>query len=965
MLRKLRNTSIRPLFCCLLAGLLFCTNAEAQWLRKKAPDSDLMMEQAKAALNSRDYKKAVELLEKASDVSPKNLDIHLMLGRAYMLNGQYDRSRNELQYVTRENPQYRQAYAYLINLESSRGNWADALCYADDGLFHYPGDREFILKKLDILSRLRNRNEANRYADQIIDKYPDDSSVIKAYIGTKLASGRAYRNGGSVVRAKYDFEKVLEQDPGNQEALEEIYNLEIRSGNYDYSLAHINRALQTSPRSYEFLMKKVGILQLMNRYPEAIGTLQQVQKLYPGDTKASQVETELRMDAGRFYMSTDPYLQFQSVLEKSPGNREALDYVINLSYSRGLYQESLQWINKGLRGNANDVALLKKKMGVLEQLKSYTQAAEIAERLWRRGGSAADRDHYLDLKVLSGKQFLSDLQYDNAMTEFRTVLNLRPDHPDALNYAINVSTAQKNYDEALQLAEEALRQSPGSEMLLFKKSGILESAGRYPEAAAISRELSARYPENRRYLLAFVDQSLAAGRQSLQSEDYEQATAMLERILQSQPDNEEALNYLINIKAAMQQYDSAVYYADQALVHYPDSRDFLFKKASVLNDAGRYEDAYAITGDLYRQYPYIPKYRQAYVDQLLASGRRYQNNSRPDSALGEFSKALVIAPRDTNTLYYTINILNERGEYDSALAVANRALGYYPKNADLWLKKAVVYENRKQYAEASLAMDTFKMYRAFDARNQDYADYLKSRTLRNEFGLFFLHSSYDYLSKSANIATIHYLRRFKRGSLAARLNYAGRLQGTGLQMELEGYYNHSPKWYSYAVGAYSNQVVFPEIRAGYSLFHTFKKVYEAELGVRYLRPSDTSNAISGVASLARYFGDFWFNARGFYTSLDDNTYQSVVITGRYYTGGNKTDYIQVNGSYGTTPDERSLNFQFDRFASLRTIGIGAGFQKQFRYRSTVGLFGNWISQQLDNDIYQNQYDIYISYLRKF
>lgn len=960
----LRTCTI-ALLACFLLTFLAPASSRAQLLRKKGTDSDQMLDQAKAELNKKDYRKAIGLLQKASDISPRNLDVRMLLGRAYMLNAQYDRSRAELLYVTRQNPRYREAYGYLINLESTTGNWSEALCYADDGLYYYPSDREFILKKLDILSHLRSRHSADRFADQLLDSYPDDTAIVHAYIATKLASGRAFRNSGNISRARYDLEKVLEQDPGNKEALEEIYNLEIRSGNYDQSLAFVNRALQLSPKSYELLMKKVGIQQLMHQYADALETLQQLRKQYPADVKARQLEPELRMEAGRYYMSTDPYFQFRSVLEQSPGNREALDYVINLSYARGLYQESLLWINKGLRSNPNDGALLKKKMGVLEQLKSYPQAAEIAERLWRRGGSAADREHYLELKVLSGKQFLADLDYDKAMAEFRTALLLQPDHPDALNYAINVCTAQKNYEEALQLVDDALGHAPGSEMLLFKKSGILESAGRYSEAAAISKELTTRYPENRRYQLAFIDQSLAAGRQSMQAEDYEQSVALLKDILVNDPGNTEALQYLINIETGLQQYDTAVYYADQALQHHPDSRDFLFKKASVLNEAGRYAEAYAITGDLYRQYPYIPKFRQAYADQLLASGRRYQNENRPDSALLEYARVLRIAPRDTNALLYTINLLNETKEYDSAMAMTNRALYYYPKNADLWMKKAVVYENRQQYRQASLAMDTSRLYRPYDLRTQDYADYLKSKTLRNEFGLFFLHSSYDYQDKSANIATVQYLRRFRKGSLAGRLNYAGRLQGTGLQVELEGYYNHTPRWYSYGVVAYSNQIVFPEIRAGYSLFHMFGKVYEAELGARYLRPSDSTNAVSGLASLARYFGDFWFNVRGFYTSLDGNTYQSGVLTGRYYTGDNKTDYIQVNGSYGTTPDERSLNFQYERIADLKTISIGAGFQKQFKYRTTIGLFGNWINQQLTDNTYQNQYDIYISLQRKF
>ena len=67
------------------------------------------------------------------------------------------------------------------------------------------------------------------------------------------------------------------------------------------------------------------------------------------------------MEAGRYYMNTDPYLQFQAVLEKEPANRDALNYVINIAYSRGMLAEALQWVNTALKHYPNDRELLAKK----------------------------------------------------------------------------------------------------------------------------------------------------------------------------------------------------------------------------------------------------------------------------------------------------------------------------------------------------------------------------------------------------------------------------------------------------------------------------------------------------------------------------------------------------------------------------------------------------------------------------
>jgi len=229
--------------------------------------------------------------------------------------------------------------------------------------------------------------------------------------------------------------------------------------------------------------------------------------------------------------------------------------------------------------------------------------------------------------------------------------------------------------------------------------------------------------------------------------------------------------------------------------------------------------------------------------------------------------------------------------------------------------------------------------------------------------MFFLHSSYDYSDSKYNIATLEYRHFFKRGSYAGRLNYAGREQGTGLQGEAELYYNHSKKLYSYALATYSNEVAFPKMRLAYSIFKTFKHDIEGELGIRYLNADSVTN-ISGVASIAKTWKDFWVNFRAYYITGDEKSYTSFNLTTRYYMN-RQQDYLSFNAGLGTSPDDRSRLIQFPQLAGLLTRSVGAGYQKTFKYRTTVGVFGTWINQKITDASYQNQYDIYIMLQRKF
>lgn len=972
-----------------LSLMLLCTQADAQWL-KKFESSDNLYQDAKREIELKHYQKAINMCNKALDISPKNMDIHLLLGRAYALAGKVDSGRLELNRVIEKNPKYRDAYIYLINMESIACNYVQAIEYADMGLKYFPNDRDILLKKLDVYNKEGNWIESNKLADYLFDKYSGDPFIRTVYLEYKLNLARQYSHKGYIDIAKRSYEAVLEQDPLNKEALQAVYNLDVRSGNYASSLAFTNRALQASPTSYEFMIKKVGILDAMSRYVDAIEVIEKLEKLYPNDPEVRKLGPYMRMQAGRYYMNSDPYLQFQGVLEKEPGNRDALNYVINIANSRGLNQDALTWVNVGLKKYPNDRELTVKKMGILTNLKSYGLASKLAEGVYRQNPTPDNKASFIELRMQSAKAYIAEQEYDSAINDLKSVMVYDKSNQQATSMMVNAYSQQKRYDDALHTIDDALTYYPGDEGLLFKKAGILESYQHYSEAAQISKDLLQRYPDKRYYLQSFVEQSLAAGRQSMAYDDYSSTKTILQDVLEKQPDNLDALNYIINIETAFKQYDSAIVYADQALRYYPDSKDLLFKKASIYADAHKYQEAYGITGALHNQFPYNIRFRDAYIDHLQGSGRQYMAANMADSALAEYYKALEVSPIDSNTLFYAINILNEQQKYDTALALIARGRKAYPDKSYFLLKRAVIYENQLKWDDAWLTADTLSKMANLDPKYMDYANYLFSRRLRNQWGVAYLRSKFDYAPSINHIATVQYTRRIKRGSITGRINYAGRQNGTGFQFEADAYYNHTPKWYSYGVAAYSpNGIIFPQYRLGYSIFHSFKHGYDGELGIRYLK-ADSGTTLSFLASVAKEYKDFYFNLRGYYINLNTNlqgatvgsaaakatNFYSVILTARYYMNPiSRGDWFSAIAGYGNAPDDFSRNYALAQLLSYPTVSCGAGYTKSIKYRTSLGMFFSWYNQKyteavVNNGVrteatYHNQYDFYLQLLRRF
>ncbi|SEW41025.1 tetratricopeptide repeat protein [Chitinophaga arvensicola] len=947
----------------LLTGILVCLAMQTQaQIFKQKNNAEALYEQALQETKQQHYDKAIALSQQALKAQPDFIDQQLLLARLYMLTKQYDLSRKYVKEVLAKNPQYRDAYYYAINVELTTGKYAEAECYADEALSQFPGSREFMLKKLGILDMQHKVYRGNELAETVLNKYPEDTTVRNAYVEHYLLSGKYYQQLGNSGMARQSYDRVLLVEPRNQEAREASLGVALKGGNYQSALEQVNDELLAHPGSYDLLMRKLGILQEMHAYVEALSTLQEVLRRFPGDAKARTLETSLRMEAATYYANMDPYTLYQGVLEKNPGNREALDKLIGYSMARGAYAEALAWINRGLKATPNDTRLLGLKMDVLEGDRKYGSAAALAMTLYQRAPNPELKERLVQLQTATGREYLAQQQYDLALAAFETAGRISPGDSSVLNLLTNTYISQKNTPAALKTLDQALTYYPDNATFLLKKSSVLADAGRYEEAAVITAQLAARYPTDERFSSNLADMRLTSARALMKADEYDLAKQQLALVLAAAPSNSEALDYMINMQTATGKPDSALYYANTALGYYPDNRDFLLKKASVLQEMHAYNESAAITSDLMTRYPYTIKYKQAYVSSLMSAGTDYQRNQQPDSALAMFNQVLALQPKDSMALLYSINILNGQQRYDSALVYTAQGMKYYPGNEAFLMKRAITLENKQDFTAAALVADSIVKLQP-TAANTDYRDYLLSKTLKNQFGLYFNNSSYDYTSDKFNIATVEYRRFIKRGSYAVQLNYAGRKNGNGLQGLAEMYYKHNPKLYSYGMMAFSNKSVFPQVRAAYSIFKTFKKDIEVELGGRYLNV-DSTTSISGVLSIAKPFGDFWINLRGFAISETSSFYTSFNLTTRYYMN-KQQDYLQLVAGLGTSPDDKSRLVNFPNLSGLLTRSISAGYQKVVHYRTTLGLYGTWINQKISDTGFQNQYDIYLSLQRKF
>lgn len=395
------------LFKYILSGTVLCLSLQVQaQIFSKGKDADELYNEAVKETKLNHYQKAIQLSREALEKRPDFVDQQLLLGRLYMLTGNAELARKYVKLVLAKDPMYKDAYLYAINIELGARKYEEAECYVDEGLYHYPSDKELMLKKLGILDAAERFFQGGVYADNLLDKYAGDTSVQRAYTGHYLLAGHYYQQRNNQLLSQENYEKALMLDPDNEEAKAAINSMYVRSGSFTKAIEQVNAALAINPGSYELMMRKLGLLQDMHDYAGAIDQLQQILKRWPADAKARSTETTLRMEAAAWYANTDPFLLYAGIAEKNPGNREALDKVIGMSMSRGAYREALAWINRGLKNNPNDQRLLSLKLDVLESDRKFAEAALLAERLrYNNAGTADQRSRYSALKIASGRDY--------------------------------------------------------------------------------------------------------------------------------------------------------------------------------------------------------------------------------------------------------------------------------------------------------------------------------------------------------------------------------------------------------------------------------------------------------------------------------------------------------------------------------------------------------------------------------
>ena len=353
----------------------------------------------------------------------------------------------------------------------------------------------------------------------------------------------------------------------------------------------------------------------------------------------------------------------------------------------------------------------------------------------------------------------------------------------------------------------------------------------------------------------------------------------------------------------------------------------------------------------------------SYADIEIFLGRVYTWNNQYDSARHHFSKILGNGSvnEEASIAYADLEYWDDH--YEKALDICNTALVAYPASEALLLRKAKNLNAQKKFKEAGAITSQLLKANGHDTAASTLASKIKDAAAINKISIGYDYSSFDkQFDKPWQLASISYSRYTRLGSIIGRVNFANRFGENGVQGEVDAYPRISKTFYSYVNFGYSGNVgVFPNYRAGFSLYANLPKSFEAEAGMRFLY--FTSSTFVYTLGIGKYYKNFLFSARTYQTPSNNGFSQSYSISGRYYLKG-ADDYIGLSLGTGLSPDDNAQVILLNK-QMLSTKQVSASFYHTFLKRNIVSMGAGIINQEYEKGVKGNQFNVWAGLSHRF
>jgi len=256
-----------------------------------------------------DWKKGIELLEKALKKDPTDPEIHILLGQGYAMQEDYKKMDEA----------FNSAMSFMTDSNKTNKILKEDIEYLRDDFWCYSFNKGV------------ENFENNRIADAGIDF--SNCIIIgdkraEAYINLALVEEKI----NSVESAIEHYEKAFQLDHKNIELMFYVADLQNNSKNYQKAIEAMDKVLSVEPGLVEAITQKAIAYDYLGETEKAIAAYQKALLNLPDDT-------DLLFNLGRLYFFEGDYFEaiknFQKVITQKPDDAETIAFIGDSYFSLG------------------------------------------------------------------------------------------------------------------------------------------------------------------------------------------------------------------------------------------------------------------------------------------------------------------------------------------------------------------------------------------------------------------------------------------------------------------------------------------------------------------------------------------------------------------------------------------------------------------------------------------------------
>jgi cellulose synthase operon protein C len=468
--------------------------------------------------------KAQEYLEKASALSPKDVEKKTSLAISKLMAGKSE-----------------EGFAELRSTAAS-----DKGVVADMALISALVQRREFDKALEAISRL----DAKRAKDPIPPMLRSQVLSLK----------------GDMAAARAVLDASLVQFPSFFPTVKALAQMDVMQKKPQDAIKRFEAFLSGSPKHFQ------AMLSLADLKASTGARKEDVTALIMRATEAAPEEAAPRLMLVEYQLrNKEPKLALtaaQNAAAVLPSNPAVLDALGRAQVAAGEFNQALSTYGKLVNAMPQSVEPYMRMAGVHASAKNLTAAAQSFNKALE-----------IQPELLAAQQGLATLALQRgsvteALELIRTVQKQRP--KEAVGYLMegDVHAFTKNWAPALQAYQSALERSPSAVAIALKLHGCYLAAGNKSEAAQFAAQRLVQYPKD----LMFV---YYMGGRALADSDFVNAEKYYMTVLASRPNNAAALNNLAWVSGKLGRKE-ALSYAEKANAQEPDNPDIIDTWASLL-----------------------------------------------------------------------------------------------------------------------------------------------------------------------------------------------------------------------------------------------------------------------------------------------------------------------------------------------------------------------------------------------